>query len=1163
MQPTDVVLLDVKGNQLHTYGIFDAIIELEGERCKVPTLVCDIKMDGILGQDFLLKYKVKVDFGKLQATMNHTKLQCWTGGEAEMVCAVYPTETTTVPQKSAMLVPVIIPKSEHLCNLGLVDNLIGNEKQILITPGIVDLHDNRTVVQVTNFGETNVTLYPNMRLASCESLYLNTPEGSCRLITTDSPDRSPELPHHLSDLYQRSSKHLAESEQQELKALLTKYQDVFSMSKEDIGHTDRVRHQINTGTAVPIRQPHRRLAIGKRETEKAEVEKMLTNDVIEPSRSPWSSNIVLVRKKDDTYRFCVDYRQLNDVTVKDAYPLPRIDECLDSLSGMKWFCCLDLNSGFWQISMDSHDKEKTAFSTTMGLYQFKVMPFGLTNSPSTFQRLMEDVLRNLQWEECLLYLDDIIVPGSSFEQTMGRLEKVLLRLKEANLKLKPSKCVLFQTTVKFLGHIVSERGIQTDPDKISAVRNWTQPKNAKQVKSFLGLASYYRRFVKRFAEIARPLHKICEKNAKFLWTSECKDAFDELKEALTTSPVLAYPKPDLPFVLDTDASNYALGAVLSQQVDGKEHVIAYMSKALNKHEVAYCVTRKELLAVIVALKSFHCYLYGQEILLRTDNAAVSWMRSLKNPTGQVARWLELLGTYNITVTHRPGYQHRNADALSRNPCKACKHQNDQTDPSDAPDNDAIGHTGNELHVRAITETTVEEGNKETSSFCGITEEGVRAQQLADGNISLLLTTKESMQNRPEWEDISSGTSHLKTLWRQWDRLRVADGILYRVWFSDTDDEILQLIVPSTMRSDVLKHYHDIPTAGHLGVEKTYQRLKSGYYWPGMKEYIDTYCRECSKCVGKQHLPSSQKAPLKTYIMGEPFERVEIDVYGPLPRSARGNKYILTLCDCFTKWTEAIPIPDQESTTITTAFVDNFVCRFGTPLQLHSDRGTNFESSIFKGMCDLLHIDKTRTTAMRPQSNGNIERFHRTLTSMLKMYCEENQKLWDTYLPQVLMAYRSSVHSSTHQTPNKMTLGREITMPLQAIIRQPHEDDDQRIEVTEYIKELKESLVKTHELARKSLKRSVSYQKRHYDLRAKKRALPIGQPVWIYEPLRKVGVCTKLTSPWKGPFVITRRIDDVHYLVKRNKHQNPRVYHVDRLMEYRGGRVPDWMKRNLD
>ena len=201
--------------------------------------------------------------------------------------------------------------------------------------------------------------------------------------------------------------------------------------------------------------------------------------------------------------------------------------------------------------------------------------------------------------------------------------------------------------------------------------------------------------------------------------------------------------------------------------------------------------------------------------------------------------------------------------------------------------------------------------------------------------------------------------------------------------------------------------------------------------------------------------------------------------------------------------------------------------------------------------------------MRPQSNGNIERFHRTLTSMLKMYCEENQKLWDTYLPQVLMAYRSSVHSSTHQTPNKMTLGREITMPLQAIIRQPHEDDDQRIEVTEYIKELKESLVKTHELARKSLKRSVSYQKRHYDLRAKKRALPIGQPVWIYEPLRKVGVCTKLTSPWKGPFVITRRIDDVHYLVKRNKHQNPRVYHVDRLMEYRGGRVPDWMKRNLD
>ncbi|KAK3100422.1 hypothetical protein FSP39_019732 [Pinctada imbricata] len=1098
--------------------------------------------------------------------MNQTKLKCWIGGEAEMMCAVFPKETTVIPQKTAMLVPVTIPNAEHLHQTAMVDNFDGNEKQILITPGIVNLKYKEILVQLTNHGEDDIKLQPNMRLASCESVYLKTNEGKCRTITKDSEAPLGHPPSHLADLFERSCEHLDETERQQLLVLLTKYADVFSKTKEDIGHTDRVKHQINTGTAMPFRQPHRRLAFGKRETEKEEVEKMLANDIIEPSRSPWSSNIVLVKKKDGNFRFCVDYRQLNDVTVKDAYPLPRIDECLDSLCGMKWFCCLDLNSGFWQIKMDPKDKEKTAFSTTMGLYQFRVMPFGLTNSPSTFQRLMEDVLRNLQWEECLLYIDDIIVPGSSFKQTLDRLERVILRLKDANLKLKPSKCILFQTSVKFLGHIVSEEGIQTDPDKISAVKNWTQPKTPKQMKSFLGLASYYRRFVKNFAEIARPLHRLCEKSTKFVWTPECEESFCRLKEALTTSPVLAYPKPGLQFVLDTDASNYALGAVLSQIEDRKEKVIAYMSKALNKHEVAYCVTRKELLAVIVALKNFHCYLYGQEILIRTDNAAVSWMKSLKNPTGQVARWLEQLGTYNIVVTHRPGYQHRNADALSRNPCKACKHQNDIKNKDDEEQKTSCKEL-KEGQVRAIAKvqetgepsTEARKNQTDKNSFCN----EAREHQMADENIRQLLLSKESQQERPGWEDVSSGKSHLKVLWRQWDRLKIIDGVMHRIWFTDTDDEILQLVVPNSMKEEVLKSHHDIPSAGHLGVDKTYERLKTGYYWPGMKEYVDTYCKECPKCISKRQIQSSSKAPMKTYIMGEPFERVEIDIYGPLPITTKGNKYILTMCDCFTKWTEAIPIPNQESTTIAQAFVDNFVCRFGTPLQLHSDRGTNFESSVFKGMCELLQIDKTRTTAMRPQSNGNIERFHRTLTNMLRMYCEENQKLWDTFLPQVMMAYRSSVHQSTQQTPNKMTLGREINMPLRAVTRLPRAENESEVDVAEYVEKLQENLVKVHELARKSLKRSVAYQKRHYDLRSKKRTLPPGQPVWIYEPQRKVGVCSKLTSSWKGPYVIIRRVDDIHYLVKRNKHQPPRVYHIDRLMEYRGRRLPDWMKRSTD
>jgi hypothetical protein len=287
---------------------------------------------------------------------------------------------------------------------------------------------------------------------------------------------------------------------------------------------------------------------------------------------------------------------------------------------------------------------------------------------------MEDVLRGLQWEECLLYMDDIIVPGASFQESLLRIEHVFIRLREANLKLKPSKCILLQKSVKFLGHVVSEEGVHTDPDKIVAVQNWSTPRNDKEIKSFLGLCSYYRKFVKGFADIARPLHKACQKGTKFVWSEECGKSFEALKQELVFPPILIYPVPGKQFIIDTDASHFAVGAVLSQEVDGREHVIAYMSKALNKHETSYCTTRKELLAVIVAIKNFHPYVYGQNVLLRTDNSAVSWMQSLKNPTGQVARWLQQLATYNLQVIHRAGKRHTNADALSRNPCRACRRQ---------------------------------------------------------------------------------------------------------------------------------------------------------------------------------------------------------------------------------------------------------------------------------------------------------------------------------------------------------------------------------------------------------------------------------------------------------------------------------------------------------
>ncbi|GFU09780.1 retrovirus-related Pol polyprotein from transposon 17.6 [Trichonephila clavipes] len=403
--------------------------------------------------------------------------------------------------------------------------------------------------------------------------------------------------------------------------LFQELEDVFSRNSSDIGHTTVTQHRIDTADHPPIKQHPRRLPFAKQEEVGTLLREMPENDIIKPSSSPWASPIVLVRKKDGSTRFCVDYRKLNDVTKKDSYPLPRIDDTLDTLSGHKWFSTLDLKSGYCQVEIHPEDREKTAFTSGQGLWQFKVMPFGFCNAPATFERLMETVLKGLTFEACLIYLDDVIIVGRTFEEHLQNIRKVLSKLRDTNLKLNPSKCKFFQKEVNYLGHIFSAEGVRTDPEKVSAVKNWKRPENLRELRSFLGLCTYYRKFVKGFSNIARPLYKLTESKQKFQWTKECEDSFLQLKEALTSSPILIYPQPDKPFILDTDASNESVGAVLSQEIDGQERVVAYWSKCLSKPERNYCVTRKELLAIVKAIEHFHHYLYGQKFLLRTDHAS--------------------------------------------------------------------------------------------------------------------------------------------------------------------------------------------------------------------------------------------------------------------------------------------------------------------------------------------------------------------------------------------------------------------------------------------------------------------------------------------------------------------------------------------------------------
>ncbi|CAK1587290.1 unnamed protein product [Parnassius mnemosyne] len=408
------------------------------------------------------------------------------------------------------------------------------------------------------------------------------------------------------------------------KKLLLKHANVLSSNEADIGKTGLVQHKINTGQELPIRQRPRRLPVAREKEVETMIEGMVKDGVIEPSSSPWCSPVVLVKKKDGSMQFCVDYRRLNDVTKKDSYPLPRIDDTLDMLTGVKWFSTLDLKSGYWQVEIDPKDKEKTAFSTGKGLWQFKVMPFGLCNAPATFERLMELVLTGLIGDACLVYLDEIIIVGRTFEEHLQNLERVLMKIQSANLKLSSKKCSLFKR--------------------------------------------------QNFADIAKPLHKLTEEKRHFCWDESCDIAFQELKNRLCKTPILGYPDAGKEFIVDTDASDIGLGGVLSQGNGDQEIVIAYFSKSLSKPERNYCVTRRELLAVVKSLQHFSKYLLGRKFYLRTDHAALKWLLQFKNPEGQVTRWIELLQEYDFVIEHRSGKSHDNADALSRRPCpEDCKH----------------------------------------------------------------------------------------------------------------------------------------------------------------------------------------------------------------------------------------------------------------------------------------------------------------------------------------------------------------------------------------------------------------------------------------------------------------------------------------------------------
>jgi hypothetical protein len=459
---------------------------------------------------------------------------------------------------------------------------------------------------------------------------------------------------------------LTEEQAAKFHGLMEQYQDLLAWTSEDLGRTNLVYHSIDTGNAKPVRQRWYRTSRAEQQFISEEIRRMLKQGLIEKSRSEWTSPVVLVRKKNGKLRFCVDYRQLNQLTKKDLYPLPRIDDMLDALGNVSWYTSLDLASGYWQVEVRPEDRDKTTFITQYGTYRFIVMPFGLCNAPATFQRLMNEVLEGILWDFVVVYLDDLNVYSATFDQHLEHLRAVFERLRSAGLKLNPEKCYFAKHELAFLGYLISAEGIHTDPAKIEKVKEFPVPRNVTQLRGFLGLASYYRRFIKDFSKIANPLNKLLRKDAPFVWAAAQQQSFDLLKTHLTQAPILAYPKFDQEFLLLTDASTLGLGAILAQKDEEEmERVVAYASRTLNKAEKNYSATELECLAVVWAIGHFHPYVHGKRFTLITDHSALRYLFNSATPTGRLARWVMKLQPYDFKIIHRAGKKHTNVDSLSR------------------------------------------------------------------------------------------------------------------------------------------------------------------------------------------------------------------------------------------------------------------------------------------------------------------------------------------------------------------------------------------------------------------------------------------------------------------------------------------------------------------
>ena len=880
----------------------------------------------------------------------------------------------------------------------------------------------------------------------------------------------------------------------------------------------------------------------------------------------------MVKKSSGGFRLVIDYRGLNAATIPQNLRIPRIDEVFDTIgeNQPKFFSVLDCTQGFHQVPLNEDSRDKTAFITPQGKFRYRTMPQGMRNAPVVFQSLMDLVLKGIQFKYVMVYIDDICIFSSSFEDHLAHLREVFTRLRKAKLKLHPKKCKFAVKEVHYLGHVLSQNGIKPNPDKVEAILSIPAPTKVKQLRSFLGMIGYYRKFIRNFAVIAKPLYDLTKKDVPYNWSEECDSAFNELKQKMLSNDVLAFPNFKKPFILATDASITGVGACLSQEVNGVLKPIGFAGRGLTSAERNYTTTEQECLAVIWAIQHFRVYLEGQAFELHTDHNALRYILTSRDPRGRIARWVTFLQQFTYTVKHVKGKENVVPDALSRQDYEYTRTKADeaidaypdlsaihkqskctpnstdkrtvtfdsQTDKlsydSNKPVKDLL-HTGanfgdkitpvwGEVKTKAPSKVNARRNklrptltNKATKTMqeIDLSRENIRKEQMRDPESKVIIKYL-TLGVLPD-----SDTDARSILLRQEDYIMI-DDLLFHI-FTPTGSKPsaqAQLVIPQNLKVHFLRLHHDSELGAHVGNNKMLSIMRLKYYWIGMTRDIREYVLSCPKC---QEVKSTTGAIVPPLTMREitphPFHTLVIDTVGPLPKSS-GFEHLVCVTDQYSKFVIAWPVRNLTAISLVRKFHEKIICVWGAPRRLVSDNGSAFASALFEELCKMYNIKHSLSCAYHPQTQGQTERAQKSVVTLLRAFVDVKQTNWVQYLPSVVWAINSTESQAIGTSPFMLVFGRLPLSPADISLPDPF---DAPQTVREHYLEILAKQEVASAYAEQQLAEYKQKMKEYFDKnKATDKQVHEGDTVYVYQPkLKTRKTKKKLQAKYHGPYTVVR------------------------------------------